>query len=80
MNEENKLKKCSKCGEEFPATNEYFHNDKSRTDGLCYVCRKCKSNKKNKNNILEGRKKCKQCKNILSFDNLILIKGRLMVL
>jgi len=70
-----KLKKCSKCGEELPATNEYFHNDKSRTDGLCYVCRKCKNNKKNKNNIPEGHKKCKQCKSILLFDKFNINKG-----
>jgi len=68
MNEDIKLKKCSKCGEEFPATNEYFHNDKSRVDDLCYVCKKCKSPAKKYNNIPEGHKKCRQCKNVLPLD------------
>ena len=35
------MKKCSKCGERKPATAEFFHRDKKRTDGLRSVCREC---------------------------------------
>ena len=39
---ENKYKKCTKCGEEKPATPEYFHAYKRSPDGrrsVCIVCR-----------------------------------------
>lgn len=41
--EEVKKKKCSKCGEEKPATNEYFGNVNRNKDGLHNVCKKCRS-------------------------------------
>lgn len=52
-----KSKKCSKCKESFPRTNEYFRKDSQREDGLSYLCKKCASeigkisNEKNKQKI-----------------------------
>ena len=37
------MKKCSKCGVEYPATNEFFHVHKGRKFGLASNCKKCKS-------------------------------------
>ncbi len=67
--QEIKMKKCSKCKELFPATKEYFSGDKSRLDGLNYVCKECKKpiNKKYKN-VPEGYKRCRQCKSVLPLD------------
>lgn len=35
------LKRCSKCGGEFPATTEYFHAHKGSPDKLNYYCKDC---------------------------------------
>lgn len=35
------LKRCSKCGEEKPATPEFFSRDKRRKDGLQSQCKHC---------------------------------------
>lgn len=35
-------KKCSKCGEFMPATEEYFSPDTSKLDGFKYICKKCR--------------------------------------
>ena len=53
------LKTCSKCKEELPATNEFFHKDKSRKDNLASRCRKCisKYNKEKIENNSELRRK-----------------------
>jgi len=37
-----KVKRCSKCGEEKPATLEYFHGDSSRKDGFRHDCKMCR--------------------------------------
>ena len=44
------LKKCTKCGEEKPATPEFFYKrgDRLRTD--CKMCRKAENEKNYKNN------------------------------
>ena len=34
-------KKCTKCGEEKPATLEYFHRKTKTKDGLQYSCKQC---------------------------------------
>lgn len=34
-------KTCSKCKQEFPATNEYFNRDKRKPLGLGYQCKEC---------------------------------------
>ena len=36
-------KTCSKCGEEKPATQEYFNRNKSRKDGFSVYCKVCKA-------------------------------------
>lgn len=35
------LKRCSKCGQEKPATLEYWHRDRAAKDGLRTVCKAC---------------------------------------
>ena len=35
------MKRCTKCNEEFPATLEYFHRNRSRPDGLHSYCKRC---------------------------------------
>lgn len=39
----NETKRCTKCGEEKPATGEYFSPDKRRSDGLKSWCKECKN-------------------------------------
>lgn len=39
------LKRCTKCDQEFPATTEYFHKDKSKPDGLVLRCKSCVSSR-----------------------------------
>jgi len=41
------LKRCSKCGQEFPTTTEYFYRRKEAKDGLRTECRHC-TEKRNK--------------------------------
>ncbi len=55
-------KRCSKCGNTFPATPEFFHRDKSAKDGLVYRCKGC-LNKPSKD-IPEGYKQCLVCEAI----------------
>ncbi len=61
--EEIEMKKCSKCGEEKIASNEYFYRNKGYKDGLmgwCKVCtRECTGEyrKNNKDKIKEYYKK-----------------------
>lgn len=35
------MRRCTKCGEEKPATREYFNVDKSRSDGFKSHCKEC---------------------------------------
>lgn len=35
-------KKCSRCGNEYPATTEYFHRSKRERDGLKLECKACR--------------------------------------
>lgn len=37
-----KTKKCSKCEENLPATNEFYSDNKSSKDGLHSICKKCR--------------------------------------
>lgn len=39
---ETPLKRCTQCGNEYPATTEYFHSDSSRFDGLHCYCKPCR--------------------------------------
>jgi len=36
------MKTCKKCGQDFPATAEYFSRNKRQKDGLFYYCKTCK--------------------------------------
>ena len=37
------IKTCTKCGEEYPATPEYFYKEKMGVGGLRAECKKCKA-------------------------------------
>lgn len=37
------MKRCAKCGEEKPATLEFFHRNKMRKDGLAPYCKVCRN-------------------------------------
>lgn len=55
-------KLCTKCGENLPATTEYFSNHKSHKDGLSSHCKKCKNEsarqyKKNNHNRIKEQSK-----------------------
>lgn len=41
--EKTRTKKCSKCGEEFPATCEFFHINKQKKYGVESMCKSCKN-------------------------------------
>lgn len=43
MVEVDKLKICTKCGEEYPATSEYFYKRKDRKYRLVSWCKRCAS-------------------------------------
>jgi hypothetical protein len=48
-----RMKRCSKCKGEYPATTEYFSSDKYRPDGLtnqCRICRRKNSQRWRENN------------------------------
>ena len=63
MDDELIFKICTKCGENLPATTEYFHKKKSGKYGLHAICKKCikEYNKtrfeNNKDEILEKKRK-----------------------
>lgn len=35
------MKTCSKCGNEYPATTEFWHRNKARSDGFAAYCKTC---------------------------------------
>jgi len=37
----NGMKQCFQCKQVYPATPEYFHRNKWRTDGLRAICKEC---------------------------------------
>ena len=55
-------KTCTKCGNELPATAEYFYRDKNRKDGLYPQCKECRTasikkySENNKEKISERKK------------------------
>lgn len=58
MSEDIPMKKCTGlCGQEYPATTEYWHRDKYRKDGLTSKCRKCRTNEANSDKSKAYRKK-----------------------
>lgn len=42
---EEKMKTCTKCNKELPATNEYFSKNKATKDGLEHWCKNCRRKK-----------------------------------
>lgn len=54
-------KVCPRCGNELPATLEYFGKDKNTKSGLNYTCRVCLGGKYTKQ-PKEGYKFCNKCK------------------
>ncbi len=72
--QEIKIKKCSKCKEEKPATKEYFHTHKGCKDGLNSVCKSCRSiiaakRIRKSDNVPEGYKQCVDCREILQIND-----------
>lgn len=63
---ENTLKRCTKCGEEKPATPEFFHAYKRSPDGRRSVCKVCLSDisrmnrKKNPNETREKERRIRE--------------------
>ena len=57
---------CSKCGEEKPATTEYFRKAKANKDGLMRQCKDCTKEyykqyrKENKEKLKEHKKQWRQ--------------------
>lgn len=70
---ESKTRICTKCGKEFPNTNEFFSYANKKTGRLNAVCRECQKiiNKENRLKIIEknknkdlfypGTRHCKKC-------------------
>lgn len=55
------MKTCRKCGEELPATTDYFNKRKDSKDGMCGECKKCQKkyreeNKYNQQKYEENRR------------------------
>jgi hypothetical protein len=42
------MKTCTKCGNSFPATSEFFNKDRSKSDGLQCACKKCRASMSSK--------------------------------
>jgi 5-methylcytosine-specific restriction endonuclease McrA len=59
-------KRCSKCGENKPRTNEFFHRNCASKDGLYHRCKTCHSYRKPREILPEGTKRCTECKQILA--------------
>lgn len=64
------LKRCTKCGEEHPATQEHFHVGRGRY-GFQPRCKKCRSTRKTPlpEPVPDGYKRCSQCEQVLSVGN-----------
>lgn len=56
---------CKQCGEEFPATTQYFHIDKKGKFGITNICKACRNNiyrlKRVKQKVKDGYKICTKC-------------------
>jgi len=53
------VKKCTKCGRELPATNEFFYRDSRTKDGFVSRCKECRDTA-DKERRLRDHEKCKQ--------------------
>lgn len=64
MNDYTPTKRCSKCHTEYPATPEYFHRHKGRSDGFSSACRECvlgHSKPPRPKTTIDGQRKCYEC-------------------
>lgn len=61
-------KRCTKCGEEKPATTEYFRKDKTKKDGLYSSCKKC-FGVRTREILPEGLYRCATCKIVFPLTN-----------
>lgn len=62
------MKKCNKCGNRYPATEEYFYKHKDKKDGLFSHCKKCvrKYNRQPKENKeLREKRECELARKAL---------------
>lgn len=57
-------KTCSRCGETFPATSDYYWIDRSTKDGLYSRCKNCGKGKAIREVLPEGTKRCTGCKQV----------------
>jgi hypothetical protein len=48
------MKTCGCCGEELPATNEYFHRNARKKDGLQAWCKSCNNRESGTRHIRQG--------------------------
>ena len=64
------LKRCFRCGEDFPATLEYFMHSKTTEDELEVTCKRCRkaARKATKEVLPEGMMRCKKCKDVFPFE------------
>ena len=62
-------KKCSKCGEQKPATSEFFHIRKESSDGWNAMCRLCRNLNGIPQKTPKGYQECCECKKVLPANN-----------
>lgn len=60
-----KMKVCTKCGRELPATQEYFYRKSASKDGLRTECKECHKPNSKKEYIPVGYKRCSNCAQVL---------------
>ena len=58
------LKKCTKCGEEKPATKEFFWKNPRSKDGLQYKCKQCETKRVTEYDKRNPEKKRQRNKNV----------------
>lgn len=65
------MKRCAKCQQDLPATNEYFPSHKAHADGLNSQCKTCTNAAQRARRahpptpIPDGHKRCTHCKRVL---------------
>lgn len=63
------LKRCPQCGQEFPATTEFFHRNRCQPDGFVCQCKSC-SNAKNREWKRANREKVRDYQRRYRLENL----------
>lgn len=70
------LKRCTKCGEEKPATSDYFIKDSSKRDGLYSSCRLCYKIPVVKAAVADGYKRCTKCEKVKLLTEFTISNGK----